>query len=206
MQFKPYMIGGEPFFESHRLEHVSIFKGSLQSYGEGIEYIPKISFVKILALSSKGSDKDIKVIKEEISNQGFSGSISTVGNAAIALCDMLRKTPIGENFLQGEYLGRAGLQRKEYEDVSIEAVAYSIFKFAKAHEITMLRVSDLYKSEEEHGVFKEFRTSQQVLFKKLRAISAEANRVLIAELAMGLDHITLRNDLTAYDVLSEMTK
>ena len=147
-----------------------------------------------------------KVIKEEISNQGFSGSISTVGNAAIALCDMLRKTPIGENFLQGEYLGRAGLQRKEYEDVSIEAVAYSIFKFAKAHEITMLRVSDLYKSEEEHGVFKEFRTSQQVLFKKLRAISAEANRVLIAELAMGLDHITLRNDLTAYDVLSEMPK
>ena len=124
-----------------------------------------------------------KVIKEEISNQGFTGSISTVGNAATALC------------VQGVGLGKEGLCRNEYDDISIEAVAYSIYRFAKEHELSMLRVSDLYKNEEEHGVYKEFRITRQALLRKLRTISAENNRVLVAELVMGLDHITLRDDL-----------
>ena len=147
-----------------------------------------------------------KVIKEEISNQGFTGSISTVGNAATALCDMMKKTPIGEDCVQGVVLGKEGLCRNEYDDISIEAVAYSIYRFAKEHELSMLRVSDLYKNEEEHGVYKEFRITRQALLRKLRTISAENNRVLVAELVMGLDHITLRDDLTPLKVLKEMTK
>ena len=147
-----------------------------------------------------------KVIKEEISNQGFSGSISTVGNAAIALCDMMKKTPTGEDCMQGVDLGKEGLCRNAYDDISVEAVAYSIYRFAKEHEMTMLRVSDLYKKEEEHGIYKEFRISKQALLRKLRTISAESNRVLLAELTMGLDHITLRDDFTPLKVLKEMTK
>ena len=147
-----------------------------------------------------------KMIKEEISNEGFSGSITTVGNAAIALCDMMKKTPVGGECLQGMDLGREGLRRSEYDDVSIEAVAYSIYKFAKERELSMLRVSDMYNNEAEHGIFKEFGTSKQDLLRKLRTISAESNRVLVAELTMGLDHITLRNDLTPMKVLKELTK
>ena len=147
-----------------------------------------------------------KMIKEEISNEGFSGSITTVGNAAIALCDMMKKTPVGDECLQGMDLGREGLRRSEYDDVSIEAVAYSIYKFAKERELSMLRVSDMYNNEAEHGIFKEFGTSKQDLLRKLRTISAESNRVLVAELTMGLDHITLRNDLTPMKVLKELTK
>ena len=146
-----------------------------------------------------------KVIKEEISNQEFSGSISTIGNAAIALCDLMKKTPVGDDCQQGLDLGKEGLCRKEYDDISVEAVAYSIYKFAKEHELSMLRVSDLYKTEEEHGIFKEFRTTRQALLRKLRTISSESNRVLVAELAMGLDHITLREDLTPFTVLKTMT-
>ena len=147
-----------------------------------------------------------KMIKEEISNEGFLGSITTVGNAAIALCDMMKKTPVGDECLQGMDLGREGLRRSEYDDVSIEAVAYSIYKFAKERELSMLRVSDMYNNEAEHGIFKEFGTSKQDLLRKLRTISAESNRVLVAELTMGLDHITLRNDLTPMKVLKELTK
>ena len=146
------------------------------------------------------------MIKEEISNEGFSGSITTVGNAAIALCDMMKKTPVGDECLQGMDLGREGLSRSEYDDVSIEAVAYSIYKFAKEREISMLRVYDLFNNEAEHGIFKEFGTSKQGLLRKLRTISAESNRVLVAELTMGLDHITLRSDLTPMKVLKELTK
>lgn len=153
-----------------------------------------------------GQTYNAKVIKEEISNQEFSGSISTVGNAAIALCDLMKKSPVGDDCQQGEDLGKIGLCRKEYDDISVEAVAYSIYRYAKEHELSMLRVSDLYKVEEEHGIFKEYRTTKQALLRKLRAISSENNRVLVAELAMGLDHITLRDDLTPLTVLKEMTR
>lgn len=108
--------------------------------------------------------------------------------------------------MQGVSLGKEGLQRNGYEDLSIEAVAYSIYRFAKEHEITMLRVSDLYKKEEEHGVYKEFLISRQTLLKKLRALSTDSNRVLVAELTMGLDHITLREDLSPIQVLKELTR
>lgn len=144
---------------------------------------------------------NVKLIKEEISNQGFSGSISTVGNAAIALSDMIKKTPVGSDFMQGVDKGKAGLCRNEYEDLSMEAVAYSIYRYANEQGLNMLRVSDLYNKENEHGPYKEFLLSKQALLRKLRTLSAESNRVLVAELAMELDHITLREDLSPLNVL-----
>ena len=65
-------------------------------------------------------------------------------------------------------------------------------------------MSDLYKSEVEHGVYREFLLSRQNLMKKLRVLSADRNRVLIAELSMGLEHITLRDDLTPQKVLEAL--
>ena len=42
-----------------------------------------------------------------------------------------------------------------------------------------------------------------VILKKLRTLSTDVNRVLIAELNMGLDHIqTMRDDLTPEEVLA----
>ena len=59
----------------------------------------------------------------------------------------------------------------------------------------MLRVSDLYRIEEECGLYREFGINKTELQKKLRYLSSDKNRVLVAELAMGLDHITSRDDL-----------
>ena len=106
--------------------------------------------------------------------------------------------------LQGITIGKEGLKRDAYDDISIEAVAYSIYRFGRHHEISMMRVSDFYKESEEHGVYKEFRTSKMDFLKKLRALSSDANRVLIAELNMGLDSITLREDLNPIDVLKQL--
>ena len=145
-----------------------------------------------------------KTIEEEISSQGFAGSLSTVGNASIALLELMKKSPIGYDLMQGIVVGKEGLQRNEYEDLSIEALAYSIYKFAKQNELSLFRVSDLYKSDVEHGVYREFLLSRQNLMKKLRVLSADRNRVLIAELSMGLEHITLRDDLTPQKVLEAL--
>ena len=70
------------------------------------------------------------------------------------------------------------------------------------HRISFLRVSDLYRTNEENGVGREFCIDRPTLLKKLRSLSSEANRVLVAELNMGLDHITLRDELDATKALS----
>ena len=144
-----------------------------------------------------------KVFKEEIANQGFTGSLSTVENAASAFIDMAKKSPIGDEMCQGRIAGKEGFLRESYDDLSIEAVAYSIYRYSRSKEINMLRVSDLYSPETEHGVYKEFRITKSELLKKLRTLSTDVNRVLIAELNMGLDHIqTMRDDLTPEEVLT----
>ena len=129
------------------------------------------------------------------------GSLSTIENAAIAFVDMVRKSPVGEDLCQGIEHGRDGMERNAYEDLSVEAVAYSLFRYAKLHEINMFRVSDLYREEEDHGPYVEFRLTRNELQKKLRVLTSDTNRVLIAELNMGLDHITIREDITAQKVL-----
>lgn len=144
-----------------------------------------------------------KVFKEEIANQGFAGSLSTVENAASAFIDMAKKSPIGEDMCQGVLQGKDGLKRDAYDDLSLEAVAYSLYRYAKSREINMLRVSDLYNPETEHGIYKEFRTTKSELLKKLRTLSSDANRVIIAELNMGLDHIQIvREDMSPEGILA----
>lgn len=144
-----------------------------------------------------------KVFKEEIANQGFTGSLSTVENAASAFIDMAKKSPIGEDMCQGVLQGKDGLKRDAYDDLSLEAVAYSLYRYAKNREINMLRVSDLYNPETEHGIYKEFRTTKSELLKKLRTLSSDANRVIIAELNMGLDHIQIvREDMSPEGILA----
>ena len=146
-----------------------------------------------------------KVFKEEIANQGFTGSLSTVENAASAFIDMAKKSPIGEDMCQGVLQGKDGLKRDAYDDLSLEAVAYSLYRYAKSREINMLRVSDLYNPEAEHGIYKEFRTTKVELLKKLRTLSSDANRVIIAELNMGLDHIQIvREDMSPEGILAQL--
>ena len=69
----------------------------------------------------------------------------------------------------------------------------------------MLRVSDLYASDVESGVHKEFGISKDNLERQLRFLNSTTNRVLVAELNMGLDHITLRDDIQPIDILKMET-
>ena len=54
------------------------------------------------------------------------------------------------------------------------------------------------------GMYREFGINQSELLKKLRSLSAHSDRVLVAELNMGLDHITLREDLDEVSVLKHL--
>ena len=88
--------------------------------------------------------------------------------------------------------------------MSDTAFAYSLYKYAEAKNVRSLKVSDFYQDECETGPAKEFAIPKSVFEKLLRQLNSATNRVLIAELNMGLDSITLRDDLTPISVLEQL--
>ena len=80
-------------------------------------------------------------------------------------------------------------------------MVYSLYKYAETRKINSLRIFDLFKEDATAGISKEFRTSKKVFEGLLRSLNSDMNRVIIAELNMGLDNITLRDDLNAISAL-----
>jgi len=131
---------------------------------------------------------------------------TTIVYAVQALMQSFKYSPIGEEMMQCVPQDNKGtiFKRTPYNDLSPEAVAYSLYKYAQANELKMFRVSDLYRPEEIVGVNKEFGITKTELMKQLRYLHSEKNGVLTAELNMGLDHITLRDDLDAIKALKSL--
>lgn len=123
-----------------------------------------------------------------------------------ALTRTFKESPIGEDLGQLVKVDKNLYTRSGYSDVEVEAVAYSLYKYAQIKGSNLMRVSDLYKAEEKDGIYREFGISKNDLEKKLRFLSSDSHRVLIAELSMGLDHITLRDDLSPEKVLEALVK
>ena len=130
----------------------------------------------------------------------------TIHNAVYQISRTFKESPIGENLRQFVQEDKEVVKRYPYEDLSAEAIAYSLYKYANERKINMLRVSDLYRNTNESGVLVEFGISKSSLEKQLRTLNSAINRVIIAELNTGLDHITLREDLNPIEVLAILTK
>lgn len=130
----------------------------------------------------------------------------TIHNAVYQISRTLKESPIGNNFSQYVQEVKETVMRYPYEDISVEAIAYSLYKYANVRNISMLRVSDFYKTDVESGVYIEFGISKNNFEKQLRTLNSTTNRVLVAELNMGLDHITLREDLKPIDALMLLIK
>lgn len=152
-----------------------------------------------------GVSFDKKTLADSISVAESVSSLTTLNNAIGALLDMFKNSPIGDELMQGEENGKQRI-RHAYEDLSPEALAYSLYLFGEKNGIKEFRVSDLYNGENRKGAPLEFGITKNALLKKLRYLSSETDRVLLAELNMGLDHITLRDDLDSLGVLETMTK
>ena len=65
-------------------------------------------------------------------------------------------------------------------------------------------ISEFYREDGQEGVNVEFQYTKDSFRKNLRNLNSANNRVLVAELNMGLDSITLRDDLTSYAVLKQL--
>ena len=83
-------------------------------------------------------------------------------------------------------------------------LAYSIYRFAEQIGTKSLRVSDFYGEEANASSVQVFGLSKASFEKGLRSLNSEKNRILIAELSMGLQHITLRDDIDSANIVQIM--
>ncbi len=143
-------------------------------------------------------------IQELVKNDYPNDSTQTIKNIVYALFRTFKESPIGKMGLLTE-CGKLQFQKLPHDDVSREAIAYSLYKYSENKSIKSFRINDLYRPDNKQGIFKEFGLSKSEFEKQLRSLNSDANRILVAELNMGLDHITLRDDLTPLKVLAVLT-
>jgi len=129
----------------------------------------------------------------------------TIHNAVYQITRTFKESPIGDVLCQFIQEDKEVAKRYSFEDLSAESIAYSLYKYANERKINMLRVTDLYRNGNVSGVFVEFGISKSCFEKQLRVLNSAINRVLIAELNTGLDHITLREDLDPIAALTILT-
>lgn len=151
-----------------------------------------------------------KIKKEETFNKAkldefglvdFDGTRNTITYAMGGFLQIFTYSPIGRELYQGVEISNRNFLRTEHTELSEISLAYSIYKYAEYKGIKSLRVSDFYDEYCEYGPVKEFLISKANFEKLLRKLNSMENRTLIAELNMGLDNITLRDDLSSMDIL-----
>lgn len=145
-----------------------------------------------------------KTLVESICSSVPGAPSRTVENAVTALLQTFSYSPFGKRFNNAEPIGKNQYQRGEYYNISNIGLAYSIYRFAEKIGTKSLRVSDFYDDDSDYSTSKIFGLSQATFEKGLRSLNSEKNRVLIAELSMGLQHITLRDDLNSKNIVQIM--
>lgn len=146
-----------------------------------------------------------KEIEERVLADYSDNSKTTVHNVVYALFRTFKESPIGD---AGQLVpkDKTMFVRTSYESLERETVVYSLYKYCERKGIHSLRVSDLYASGNNLGLYKEFGISKIELLSVLRSLNSDTNRLVIAELNMGLDNITLRDDINAIEALNLMIK
>lgn len=149
-----------------------------------------------------GHEYDAKLMASLIVEQGYTRSESTAKNAASALIQTIRNASIGPLLTYNiKNNSEKSLLRAEYEFITPLGLAYSLYKYAETKSVRSLRISDFYNDDCTTGPNKVLGISRNTFVKTLRALNASQNRLLTAELNMGLDSITLRDDITSIDIL-----
>ena len=148
---------------------------------------------------------DRKTLLDELIEVPLEASNTTRDNAIIAIMDMFDKSPLGKTMRLAIPEDKIFI-RKEYEDASNIAIAYCIYRYADNLGVKNLRVSDFYGNDCDNGPLQILGITKERFEKALRELNSSTDRILIAELSMGLDHITLRDDINADNVIQNIIK
>lgn len=147
-----------------------------------------------------GSIYSKAILKTKYEDQ-YQEGLTTFSYSLDALFNTFTSSPIGGEFNQKSDISKTEFIRGSYNDLSEYALIYSLYRYAEITGQYTFRVSDLYDNTIQNGVVKEFGIDRQSLVKLLRTLNSSSNRLLVAELNMGLEHITLKEDITAFEAL-----
>ena len=128
----------------------------------------------------------------------------TLRNPFNSLLNTFKESPLGKDIpvgVQRKEKNKSLLVRQPHNDLSLVAVAYSLYRYAESVGRWSLTVSEFYNENQREGIYRQFGIERDVLERKLRSLQEEGNHVLSVELAMGLDNILLRQDLNSMDIL-----
>ena len=135
----------------------------------------------------------------------YSGSVRK--NALGSLQNAFVSSPLGDRILVGVITkenNKPVFSRLPFNDISLVAVAYSLFRYAERQKRHMLTVSEFYDENQKEGIYRQFGINRDSFERLLLSLQEEGNHVLRAELNMGLDNIILRDDLKSIDILKMM--
>ena len=131
-------------------------------------------------------------------------SPTTLSNGLNALRNTFKESPLGRTVSVGvltQVDKKPALIRQPYNDISPVAVAYSLYRYAENKKRYALTVSELYDTKHTEGIYRQFGVSRERFETLLRTLKEDKNRVLNADLNMGLDNINLREDLSSMNIL-----
>lgn len=135
-------------------------------------------------------------------------SEATLNNPLGALCNMFgikEQTIIGDIISQGVITAKGNsvstISRQSYDEISPVTVAYSLYRYAERNKRYSLTVSEFYDTKQTGGIYRQFGITKERFETILRTLKEDKNRILNADLNMGLDNINLRNGLSSLDVL-----
>ena len=151
-----------------------------------------------------GQEFDRKILEGLLNEQGYSSKGKTVANAVAALVQTFEYSPLGEIFNMSVSSENKKSVRQSYQEITNAGLAYSLYKYAEKKNVRSLRVSDFFTEESKSGPHRVLGISKTDFLNRLRSLNSKENRVLIAELSMGLDSITLRDDLNSISCLETL--
>lgn len=131
----------------------------------------------------------------------------TLRNPFNSLLNTFKESPLGSSIPVGvlsKEKNKVTLTRQPHSDISLVAVAYSLFRYAERQKRYSLTVSEFYDENQKEGIYRQFGINKDTFERLLLSLQEESNHVLRAELNMGLDNIILRDDLKSIDILKMM--
>ena len=147
-----------------------------------------------------------KKLLDEYANDRFAGEFTskTISYAITGFLQLFKYSPLGFELQQGKPDTDGSYKRTKYSELSEAGFAYSLYKYGNARGIKSLRVTDFYEDDCEGGPAKEFCLAKSDMEKMLRSLNSSASRILIAELNMGLDNISLTKDVTPLEIVKQI--
>lgn len=148
---------------------------------------------------------DSKDLEASIKKQGYGTSgKKTIEKPVAAFMQTCNYSPIGEILNYAVDVNGKVVQRNFYEEVTNAGLAYNLYKYGEKRSARYLQVSDFYAETCECGPAKTLGVNKATFVSRLRSLNSMNNRVLLAELNMGLDSITLREDINPLSCLKAL--